>query len=171
MQIEWRRIWKVLLGCVCTAAGIALLTCGQSADQLAKQEVDAELDEVPAHYEVELHTAWGEFEYLVDAYTGKVISGQKDLLTTASTPSTPNVTTKPSDQKPDPSGTAQDIGYAKAKSIALNHAGVSENERFLRTSSAKPSSRSKDCTCWEMADCEMKFSSAAAEKLPRRTTD
>ena len=71
-----------------------------------------------------------EFEYLVDAYTGKVISGQKDLLTTASTPSTPNVTTKPSDQKPDPSGTAQDIGYAKAKSIALNHAGVSENEAY-----------------------------------------
>ena len=109
------------------ALEIALLTCGQSADQLAKQEVDAELDEVPAHYEVELHTAWGEFEYLVDAYTGKVISGQKDLLTTASTP---NVTTKPSDQKPDPSGTAQDIGYAKAKSIALNHAGVSENEAY-----------------------------------------
>ena len=87
-------------------------------------EVDAELDESPAHYEVELHTAWGEFEYLVDAYTGKVLSGQKDLLTTASTP---NETTKPSDQRPDPSGTAQDIGYAKAKSIALNHAGVSES--------------------------------------------
>ena len=109
------------------ALEIALLTCGQSADQLTKQEVDTELDEVPAHYEVELHTAWGEFEYLVDAYTGKVISGQKDLLTTASTP---NVTTKLSDQKPDPSGTAQDIGYAKAKSIALNHAGVSENEAY-----------------------------------------
>lgn len=29
MQIEWRRIWKVLLGCVCTGAGIALLACGQ----------------------------------------------------------------------------------------------------------------------------------------------
>lgn len=29
MQIEWRRIWKVLLGYVCTAAGIALLACGQ----------------------------------------------------------------------------------------------------------------------------------------------
>lgn len=29
MQIEWRRIWKVLLGCVCAAAGIALLACGQ----------------------------------------------------------------------------------------------------------------------------------------------
>ena len=90
-------------------------------------EVDSELDESPAHYEVELHTAWGEFEYLVDAYTGRVISGQKDLLTTASTP---NETTKPSDQKPDSSGTAQNIGYAKAKSIALNHAGVSENEVY-----------------------------------------
>ena len=56
-----------------------------------------------------------------------MISGQKDLLTTASTP---NATTKLSDQKPDPSGTAQDIGSAKAKSIALHHAGVSENEAY-----------------------------------------
>ena len=100
---------------------------GTTALDSVTAEVDSELDESLAHYEVELHTAWGEFEYLVDAYTGKVISGQKDLLTTASTP---NVTTKPSDQKPDPSGTAQDIGYAKAKSIALNHAGVSENEAY-----------------------------------------
>ena len=100
---------------------------GTTAVDSVTAEVDPELDESPAHYEVELHTAWGEFEYLVDAYTGKVISGQKDLLTTASTP---NVTTKPSDQTPDPSGTAQDIGYATAKSIALNHAGVSENEAY-----------------------------------------
>ena len=100
---------------------------GTTAVDSVTAEVDPELDESPAHYEVELQTAWGEFEYLVDAYTGKVLSGQKDLLTTASTP---NETTKPSDQKPDPSGTAQDIGYAKAKSIALNHAGVSENEAY-----------------------------------------
>ena len=101
---------------------------GTTAVDSVTAEVDPELDESsPAHYEVELHTAWGEFEYLVDAYTGKVISGQKDL---PSTVSTPNETTKPSDQKPNPSGTAQDIGYAKAKSIALNHAGVSENEAY-----------------------------------------
>ena len=86
-------------------------------------EVDSELDESPAHYEVELHAAWGEFEYLVDAYTGKVLSGQKNLLTAASTPSE---TMKPTA----PSGTAQDIGHANAKSIALNHAGVSENEAY-----------------------------------------
>ena len=79
MQIEWRRIWKVLLGCVCTAAGIALLTCGQSADQLTKQEVDAELDEVPAHYEVELEDRSGtEYEYRIDAYTGAVLEWDTD---------------------------------------------------------------------------------------------
>ena len=109
------------------AAYAAEQYAGTTALDSVTTEVDSELDESPAHYEVELHTAWGEFEYLVDAYTGKVLSGQKDLLTTASTP---NVTTKPSDQKPDPSGTVQDIGYAKAKSIALNHAGVSENEAY-----------------------------------------
>lgn len=38
MQIEWRRIWKVLLGCVCTAAGIALLACGQIGWGLAALE-------------------------------------------------------------------------------------------------------------------------------------
>ena len=109
------------------AAYAAEQYAGTAALDSVTAEVDSELDESPAHYEVELHTAWGEFEYLVDAYTGNVLSGQKDLLTTASTP---NETTKLSDQKPDPSGTAQDIGYAKAKSIALNHAGVSENEAY-----------------------------------------
>ena len=96
---------------------------GTTALDSVTAEVDSELDESPAHYEVELHTAWGEFEYLVDAYTGKVLSGQKDLLAAASTP---NATAKPSA----PSEAAQDIGYAKAKSIALNHAGVSENEAY-----------------------------------------
>ena len=84
---------------------------GTTAVDSVTAEVDPELDESPAHYEVELHTAWGEFEYLVDAYTGKVLSGQKNLLTAASK-------------------TVQDVGYAKAKSIALNHAGVSENEAY-----------------------------------------
>ena len=90
---------------------------GTTAVDSVTAEVDPELDESPAHYEVELQTAWGEFEYLVDAYTGKVLSGQKDLLAAVSAS---NETAKPSGQKPAPSGTVQDIGYAKAKSIALN---------------------------------------------------
>ena len=104
------------------AAYAAEQYAGTAASDSVTAEVDSELDESPAHYEVELHTAWGEFEYLVDAYTGKVLSGQKDLLATAPTG---DETAKPTA----PSGGA-DIGHAKAKSIALNHAGVSENEAY-----------------------------------------
>ena len=100
---------------------------GTTALDSVTAEVDPELDESPAHYEVELHTQWGEFEYLVDAYTGKVLSGQKDLLATISAQ---NETARPSGQKPAPSGVVQDIGYARAKSIALNHAGVSESKAY-----------------------------------------
>ena len=115
---------------------------GTTAMDSVTAEVDPELDESPAHYEVELQTAWGEFKYLVDAYTGKVLSGQKDLLAAVSASnettkpsgqkpaSASNETTKPSGQKPAPSGTVQDIGYAKAKSIALNHAGLRENQAY-----------------------------------------
>ena len=104
------------------AAYAAEQYAGTAALDSVTAEVDSELDESPAHYEVELHTAWGEFEYLVDAYTGKVLSGQKDLLATAPVG---DATAKPSA----PSGGA-DIGYAKAKSIALNHAGVSEGKAY-----------------------------------------
>ena len=108
---------------------------GTTAVDSVTAEVDPELDESPAHYEVELHTAWGEFEYLVDAYTGKVLSGQKDL---PSTVSARNDTVKPSQPVSPPAQSSQpaqssgsaDIGHAKAKSIALNHAGVSENEAY-----------------------------------------
>ena len=115
---------------------------GTTAVDSVTAEVDPELDESPAHYEVELQTARGEFKYLVDAYTGKVLSGQKDLLAAVSASnettkpsgqkpaSASNETTKPSAQKPAPSGTVQDIGYAKAKSIALNHAGLRENQAY-----------------------------------------
>ena len=102
------------------AAYAAEQYAGTTALDSVTAEVDSELDESPAHYEVELHTAWGEFEYLVDAYTGKVISGQKDLLTTAPV----------GDETAKPTVPTGDIGHAKAKSIALNHAGVSENKAY-----------------------------------------
>ena len=102
------------------AAYAAEQYAGTTALDSVTAEVDSELDESPAHYEVELHAAWGEFEYLVDAYTGKVLSGQKDLLTTAPV----------GDETAKPTAPTGDIGHAKAKSIALNHAGVSENKAY-----------------------------------------
>ena len=102
------------------AAYAAEQYAGTTALDSVTAEVDSELDEFPAHYEVELHTAWGEFEYLVDAYTGKVLSGQKDLPATAPV----------GDETAKPIAPTGDIGHAKAKSIALNHAGVSENKAY-----------------------------------------
>ena len=102
------------------AAYAAEQYAGTTALDSVTAEVDSELDEFPAHYEVELHTAWGEFEYLVDAYTGKVLSGQKDLPATAPV----------GDETAKPTAPTGDIGHAKAKSIALNHAGVSENKAY-----------------------------------------
>ena len=102
------------------AAYAAEQYAGTTALDSVTVEVDPELDESPAHYEVELHTAWGEFEYLVDAYTGKVLSGQKDLPATAPV----------GDETAKPIAPSGDIGHAKAKSIALHHAGVSENKAY-----------------------------------------
>jgi len=53
----------------------AMAHTGLSNADVLHSEVDAELDERPAHYDVELMTAAGEYEYVVDAYSGKVLHG------------------------------------------------------------------------------------------------
>lgn len=63
----------------------AARAAGEYAGTLAvdsvTSETDPELDEAPAHYEVELHhPALGDFEYKVDAYTGQVLEGTPDIL-------------------------------------------------------------------------------------------
>ncbi len=92
-----------------------------STAKMAYSEVDPELDESPAHYEVEIRSQTGEeFEYKVDAYTGAILESKREAADGTEVP-----VVQPS--KPAASG---DIGYAKAKSVALNHAGVSENKAY-----------------------------------------
>ena len=77
-------------------------------------EVDPELDEVPPHYEVELHQGGQEYEYKIQAYTGEVLYSN----------------TQPDDDDdsaPAVTGTT-DIGTEKAKSIALEAAGVTASQ-------------------------------------------
>ena len=78
-------------------------------------EVDPELDEVPPHYEVELHLGGQEYEYKIQAYTGEVLYSN----------------TQPDndddDSAPAVTGTT-DIGTEKAKSIALEAAGVTASQ-------------------------------------------
>ena len=95
-----------------------------SAAKMAYSAVDPELDESPAHYEVEIKSQSGEeFEYKLDAYTGAILESKREVEDGAETPAV-----QPS--RPEPPAAVQDIGYAKAKSIALNHAGVSESAAY-----------------------------------------
>ena len=103
------------------AAYAAEQYAGTTALDSVTAEVDSELDEFPAHYEVEIRSQTGEeFEYKVDAYTGAILESKREAADGTEEP-----VVQPSN--PAPSG---DIGYAKAKSIALNHAGVSENKAY-----------------------------------------
>ena len=104
------------------AMDIAAAAFGKaSTAKMAYSAVDPELDESPAHYEVEIRSQTGEeFEYRVDAYTGAILESKREAADGTEVP-----VVQPS--KPAASG---DIGYAKAKSVALNHAGVSENKAY-----------------------------------------
>ncbi len=126
------------------AAAMAVETYAGTAElSSTTTDVDPELDEFPPHYEVELKTSWGEFDYRVDAFTGEVLSGPKDIFPASADPvpqapdvQTPNTQTPstqtPSTQTPNtqtpPSAQTQDIGLAAAKKAALSHAGLSESQ-------------------------------------------
>lgn len=86
--------------------------------KLLYSEVDPELDEIPAHYEVELTSETGEeFEYQIDAYTGTVLEskreGEKGTGTSAGQ----------LPQLPSP----DQLDYAKIKAKVLKYLGLSEN--------------------------------------------
>ena len=113
------------------AANYAGLTTADVADA----DVDPELDETPAHYEVELEVpGHGELEYRVDAYTGQVLSGPANVKRSAPV---------------NPSG---DIGMEAAKSAALKHAGLS-SATFTKAE------RDSDDGRWEY---ELEFHTATA---------
>ena len=95
------------------ALDAALAHAGLQESALLHWEVDPELDESPAHYEVEWTTASGESEYKVDAYAGTILNGIKDAATV------------PGGTASSDAGTAFDIGRERAKALAFAHAGVS----------------------------------------------
>ena len=92
-----------------------------STAKMAYSEVDPELDESLAHYEVEIRSQSGEeFEYKIDAYTGAILESKREAADGAEIPMV----------QPSNPAASGDIGHAKAKSIALNHAGVSESKAY-----------------------------------------
>ena len=92
-----------------------------SSVEILHSEVDPELDESPAHYEVDITARNGEeIEYKIDAYSGAVIAVKREAADD-------DEVSEVQPTKPAQPETTQDIGHAKAKSIALNHADVDVN--------------------------------------------
>lgn len=94
-----------------SAAQAAETYAGTLAVDSITWEVDAELDEVP-HYEVELQTAWDDFEYKVDAYTGEVFKSTASLSENSQTSS--------------PAAAAR-ISASKTTSVTLSDTRIAES--------------------------------------------
>ena len=103
------------------ALDIAVKAFGNTTSaQISYSEVDAELDETPAHYEVEIITQSGEeFEYKIDAYTGVILETKREAADGTETPS--GDSSFP---------TLDSINYAKVKAIILKYLGISENNVY-----------------------------------------
>lgn len=93
---------------------------------------DPELDESPAHYEVELrHPTLGEFEYQIDAYTGQVLEGAPNIIKSGNVPDPGVPASGTVENAPAPAdaqaSTRQpaSAGEEAAKNAAFTHAGVS----------------------------------------------
>ena len=103
------------------ALDIAIKAFGSTTSaQISYSEVDAELDETPAHYEVEIITQSGEeFEYKIDAYTGVILETKREAADGTETPS--GDSSFP---------TLGSTNYAKVKAIILKYLGISENNIY-----------------------------------------
>ena len=94
------------------AKEIALNHAGLSASSVNFVKAKADYDDGRKVYEIEFYVGANEYDYEIDATTGKILDFDYDAESYA-----PPVSTNPS--------TTTDIGAEKAKQIALNHAGLS----------------------------------------------
>ena len=115
-----------------SAAALAAETyAGTLEVNAVTSETDPELDESPAHYEVELyHPTLGDFEYKIDAYTGQVLEGASNILQSGYVPASGGEETPsaPPADSAQPSSQLSADAEERAKNAAFTHAGVSAGD-------------------------------------------
>ena len=99
------------------AQEIALADAGVAAEDALHLIVKPDWDDGVRIYEVEFYTASQEYDYEIHAETGDILSRDREAEWNGTAASGTSST----------SSTA-DIGEAKAKSVALNHAGISKSD-------------------------------------------
>ncbi|MFI3253454.1 MAG: PepSY domain-containing protein [Eubacteriales bacterium] len=111
------------------AKSIALSHVGLSESQVTFVKVNLDYDDGIPEYEVEFYKDNTEYDFEIHGTTGAILEYDQDMETSRPSTSTPSTgTTTPSTGTTTPSTSTTLIGEAKAKSIALSHAGVSESE-------------------------------------------
>lgn len=100
------------------ALSVALEHAGVNKSAVKEYEVELDRDDNKAVYDIEFKTSEAEYDYEVDAYSGKVLKFESENKGSKNT-SKSNVTPKPN--------ISQDyISKTKAKEIAFKHASVDE---------------------------------------------
>ena len=94
------------------AQEIALADAGVAAGDALHLIVKPDWDDGVRIYEVEFYTASQEYDYEIHAETGDILSRDREAEWNGTAAS----------------GSTTDIGEAKAKSVALSHAGISESD-------------------------------------------
>lgn len=110
-----------------------------TADKLLSSEVDAELDDSPACYEVEFKTQNGdEFDYKIDAYTGAVLEIKRESANGAETVTKPSNSNSSKDTK----ATTSSLKPSKKNDTDKDKAISSKSDSSKDTKSATTSSGS-----------------------------
>lgn len=111
----------------------ALKHAGFSASDATFVEAEYDYDDGRMVYEVEFHVKGTEYDYEIDAQTGAVVKykNEQNGANTGGSGSSGQSTDQSGSQTSGGTGTSStDIGAEKAKSIALNHAGVSASQTY-----------------------------------------
>ena len=106
------------------AKAIALQDAGLAEADVRDLEVELDLDDGPAHYDVDFEKAAADYDYDIDAVTGQILRVEKP---------------QPAKEKPAAATSAnttekKQLSKAEARDIALKHAGLKASEvRQLET--------------------------------------
>lgn len=107
-----------------SAKSIALKDAGLTADAVTFTEARLDTDDLVKNYDLEFFSSDREYDYEINALTGDIIDKSAELLERAPQSVKPAPAPAPA-PTPDPTPSSKTyIGVDKAKSAALNHAGV-----------------------------------------------
>lgn len=113
------------------AEAIALTHAGLSRDKIRKLETELESEKGKVFYEVEFEHSGYEYEYEIDAVTGKILDVEVEKIKGgggSTQPTTSARTSKATTQATTRQTTAGQIGVTKAEDIAFKHAGLKRSQ-------------------------------------------